>query len=140
MRLLTLVQCAGPAPAGGYHMSKPPILIWLNAYHLATLTLHGWRLGPSRRISLFLFYAGTTFALKPATAKDSYKYDTSASVAIGWDSWIRTSGMTESKSVALPLGYTPTFLCCFLLLITIVLFRTGPSSWDCTNINKYLLY
>ena len=25
----------------------------------------------------------------------------------GWSSWIRTSGMTESKSVALPLGYTP---------------------------------
>ena len=27
----------------------------------------------------------------------------------GWSSWIRTSGMTESKSVALPLGYTPIF-------------------------------
>ena len=25
----------------------------------------------------------------------------------GWDSWIRTSGMTESKSAALPLGYIP---------------------------------
>ena len=25
----------------------------------------------------------------------------------GWGSWIRTSEMTESKSVALPLGYTP---------------------------------
>lgn len=25
----------------------------------------------------------------------------------GWDSWIRTNGMTESKSVALPLGYIP---------------------------------
>ena len=28
----------------------------------------------------------------------------------GWDSWIRTSAMTESKSVALPLGYIPTVL------------------------------
>ena len=28
----------------------------------------------------------------------------------GWSSWIRTSGMTESKSVALPLGYTPIAL------------------------------
>jgi hypothetical protein len=26
----------------------------------------------------------------------------------GWDGWIRTSEMTESKSVALPLGYTPS--------------------------------
>ena len=26
---------------------------------------------------------------------------------IGWDRWIRTTGMTESKSVALPLGYIP---------------------------------
>ena len=25
----------------------------------------------------------------------------------GWDSWIRTNEMTESKSVALPLGYIP---------------------------------
>ena len=25
----------------------------------------------------------------------------------GWGNWIRTSEMTESKSVALPLGYTP---------------------------------
>ena len=24
-----------------------------------------------------------------------------------WDGWIRTSGITESKSVALPLGYIP---------------------------------
>lgn len=30
---------------------------------------------------------------------------------VGWSSWIRTSGMTESKSVALPLGYTPDALC-----------------------------
>jgi hypothetical protein len=26
----------------------------------------------------------------------------------GWGRWIRTTGMTESKSVALPLGYTPS--------------------------------
>ena len=26
---------------------------------------------------------------------------------IGWDGWVRTSEMTESKSVALPLGYIP---------------------------------
>ena len=26
----------------------------------------------------------------------------------GWGDWDRTSEMTESKSVALPLGYTPT--------------------------------
>ena len=101
---MTLVQCVGPAPTGGYHMSKPPILIWLNAYHLATLTLHGWRLGPSRRIYLFYFYVGTTFALKPTLA---------ATRADGWDSWIRTSGMTESKSVALPLGYIPAFVMLF---------------------------
>ena len=25
----------------------------------------------------------------------------------GWGGWTRTSGMTESKSVALPLGYIP---------------------------------
>jgi hypothetical protein len=31
-------------------------------------------------------------------------------VIFGWSSWIRTSGMTESKSVALPLGYTPITL------------------------------
>lgn len=104
VRLLTLVQCAGPAPAGGYHMSKPPIPIWLNAYHLATLTLHGRRLGPSRRTYLFYFYVGTTFALKPTLA---------ATRTAGWSSWIRTSEMTESKSVALPLGYTPTFYVAF---------------------------
>ena len=28
-------------------------------------------------------------------------------MAHGWDTWIRTRGMTESKSVALPLGYIP---------------------------------
>ena len=28
----------------------------------------------------------------------------------GWDSWIRTNGMTESKSVALPLGYIPAVI------------------------------
>ena len=28
----------------------------------------------------------------------------------GWGSWIRTSGMTESKSVALPLGDTPRYV------------------------------
>ena len=28
----------------------------------------------------------------------------------GWASWIRTSGMRESKSRALPLGYTPIWL------------------------------
>ena len=26
----------------------------------------------------------------------------------GWGGWDRTTEMTESKSVALPLGYTPT--------------------------------
>ena len=26
---------------------------------------------------------------------------------VGWDSWIRTNEMPESKSGALPLGYTP---------------------------------
>lgn len=35
-----LVQCAGPAPAGGYLSTKPPIADKLNAYHIATLTLH----------------------------------------------------------------------------------------------------
>ena len=30
-------------------------------------------------------------------------------MAHGWDTWIRTRGMTESKSVALPLGYIPIF-------------------------------
>ena len=52
---LTLVQCVGPAPTGGSNSVKPPIPELVNAYHLATLTLHGWRLGPSRRTSLFLF-------------------------------------------------------------------------------------
>ena len=28
-------------------------------------------------------------------------------VTIGWGGWTRTSEMTESKSVALPLGYIP---------------------------------
>ena len=27
----------------------------------------------------------------------------------GWDTWIRTREMTESKSVALPLGYIPMY-------------------------------
>ncbi len=27
---------------------------------------------------------------------------------IGWGGWIRTTEMIESKSIALPLGYTPT--------------------------------
>ena len=31
----------------------------------------------------------------------------SSVVNLGWGSWIRTSEMTESKSVALPLGYAP---------------------------------
>ena len=29
------------------------------------------------------------------------------SASFGWDRWIRTIGMTESKSAALPLGYIP---------------------------------
>ena len=29
------------------------------------------------------------------------------SIEGGWDNWIRTSGMTESKSAALPLGHIP---------------------------------
>ena len=37
----------------------------------------------------------------------------------GWSSWIRTSGMTESKSVALPLGYTPFFRKCCLRQILV---------------------
>ena len=32
-----------------------------------------------------------------------------ANLLTGWDRWIRTTEMTESKSVALPLGYIPTF-------------------------------
>ena len=28
----------------------------------------------------------------------------------GWDGWIWTNEITESKSVALPLGYAPIFL------------------------------
>ena len=28
----------------------------------------------------------------------------------GWDGWIRTIGMTESKSVALPLGDIPKYI------------------------------
>ncbi len=36
-------------------------------------------------------------------------------VLFGWSSWIRTSGMTESKSVALPLGYTPITLCAYCI-------------------------
>ncbi len=28
----------------------------------------------------------------------------------GWDRWIRTTGMTESKSAALPLGYIPPII------------------------------
>ena len=28
-------------------------------------------------------------------------------MVVGWGDWDRTSEMTESKSVALPLGYTP---------------------------------
>lgn len=55
LRLLTLVQCASPALAGRYLLSKRPIPSKLNAYHLATLTLHGRRLGPSRRTYLFYF-------------------------------------------------------------------------------------
>ncbi len=31
------------------------------------------------------------------------------SVSDGWDSWIRTNEMRESKSLALPLGYIPKF-------------------------------
>ena len=31
----------------------------------------------------------------------------------GWAGWIRTSGMTESKSVALPLGDSPISSCIF---------------------------
>ena len=53
LRQMTLVQCVGPAPTGGSNSVKPPIPELVNAYHLATLTLHGWRLGPSRRTSLF---------------------------------------------------------------------------------------
>ena len=40
-------------------------------------------------------------------------------VIFGWSSWIRTSGMTESKSVALPLGYTPFFRKCCLRQILV---------------------
>lgn len=41
MRELTLVvYCASPALAGRYLLSKRPILSKLNAYHLATLTVH----------------------------------------------------------------------------------------------------
>ena len=34
-------------------------------------------------------------------------YHLSYQVRLGWDGWDRTSEMTESKSVALPLGYIP---------------------------------
>ena len=34
-------------------------------------------------------------------------YRLSYRVTHGWDGWDRTSEMTESKSVALPLGYIP---------------------------------
>ena len=37
-------------------------------------------------------------------------YRLSYRVTLGWDDWDRTSEMTESKSVALPLGYIPTNL------------------------------
>ena len=35
----------------------------------------------------------------------------------GWDRWIRTTEMTESKSAALPLGYIPMRLILFKRLI-----------------------
>ena len=31
------------------------------------------------------------------------------SIEGGWGSWIRTSGMVDSKSTAVPLGYAPVF-------------------------------
>ncbi len=33
----------------------------------------------------------------------------SSPLKIGWGGWVRTSGMPESKSGALPLGYTPIY-------------------------------
>lgn len=59
--------------------------------------------------------AGCFYLIKPKKARifgifPKRKHCTIVSFvqcSYGWDSWIRTSGMTESKSVALPLGYTP---------------------------------
>ena len=49
-------------------------------------------------------------AFSMAEALDNQGLQVAASFSsnhYGWDGWIRTIAMTESKSVALPLGYTP---------------------------------
>lgn len=60
-------------------------------------------------------FSGVTscFAYKPVTGhktKRTHKRECATCVQLlagGWAGWIRTIGMTESKSVALPLGYSP---------------------------------
>jgi hypothetical protein len=47
---------------------------------------------------------------KEPISQNITKKDAEASFFIGWAGWIRTIGMTESKSVALPLGDSPIFV------------------------------
>lgn len=38
----------------------------------------------------------------------------------GWGRWIRTTGMADSESAALPLGDTPLFICDITYYITVM--------------------
>ena len=48
--------------------------------------------------------------ISPTRRVDFVEKSTSEEVLFsGWDGWIRTCGMRESKSRALPLGYAPKY-------------------------------
>ena len=57
--------------------------------------------------SLFMVDLWWIFAQREPKQKRVIQKNIENTYYFGWSSWIRTSGMTESKSVALPLGYTP---------------------------------
>ena len=70
-------------------------------YHWTTLAYCNWRMVSRMRIEL------TTHWLK-VSCSTTWATETSAVMQIhGWGTWDRTREITESKSVALPLGYAP---------------------------------
>ena len=65
----------------------------------------------------------------PSKTPDLYSFS-SKYVEFGWGGRIRTAGMHESKSCALPLGYTPKYL-----LIILMGWKMGlePTASSATN-------
>ena len=59
----------------------------------------------------FILILAYLFVFCPENEKTNFALVDKSSFFHGWAGWIRTSGMTESKSVALPLGDSPISKC-----------------------------